>query len=67
MTNRDNKADRPFIRMASTSTNRMLDWSALTLLGAIALLAFYYFNKLPDTIPTHFNHLGLAYCIVLPL
>ena len=52
--------DRPNITVERTELGRLLDWLSLAGVVLFVLYIIYQFGKLPDEVPTHFNHAGEA-------
>jgi uncharacterized membrane protein len=57
--NRVNKADRPVIRPEKTPVDWLLEATAFAGLMFSIGFAVYYFPRLPETIPSHFDASGL--------
>lgn len=51
---------RPKIKIGHTTTDRFVEIAGWAALAFIWIITFYYFRKLPETIPTHFNVKGTA-------
>ena len=53
-----NKSNRPIIKIELTIVDKIIEAIALLVLACTIILVAYYYNKIPDIIPTHFNFSG---------
>jgi uncharacterized membrane protein len=53
-----NKSNRPIIKIELTIVDKIIEAIALLVLTCTIILVAYYYNKLSDIIPTHFNFSG---------
>ena len=51
---------RPKVKLDLTNTDKVIEFTGLTLLIGIWILAILSFSDLPESIPTHFNGAGEA-------
>lgn len=52
------KTDRPRIAIPKTSLDQTFEWLSIAALLFLWIHAFYFYSKLPDTIPVHYNIKG---------
>ncbi len=51
---------RPKIKPEPTALDRLLEMAGYAMLAFIWIVTLYFYRKLPETIPTHFNATGTA-------
>lgn len=52
--------NRPKVKIEKTEWDRLIDWITVSLLVVYVIYIYMHYQKLPDTIPTHFGEGGIA-------
>ena len=52
--------EQPVIKIERSKADVLLELTAFVAMAAMIVLSLYYYNKLPDQIPVHFNAAGQA-------
>ena len=55
-----NKSERPVIKIELTTADKMAEVIGVLVLVTFWAVTLFYYSKLPDTIPTHYNISGQA-------
>lgn len=58
MTNYDGDMKRPVLEIEKEALDQFLELAAFVAILLLWTLSLYYYSKLPETIPTHFNFKG---------
>lgn len=53
-----NKSNRPILKVELTLFDKIIEAIAFAIMLITILIVGYYYQKLPETIPTHFNSIG---------